>query len=160
MSKAVERLNQRGAARAKRAEGAAKRAYVNVWVKMGTLIRDELPKLRGAPLSVLVYLASRMDKKYQCNPSQELIAKQTGCHERQVRYALAYLKAQGFIHYGRVDWTNCEGRQPCTVYTITKRYECNRQHYPLFEYGLHTRGKSDDKGDDEDSSKGDTVEIR
>ena len=146
MATRLERMKERAKTRTDNANGAAKQAYCNVWIKVGTAIRDELPLLRGAPLSVLVYLASRMDKKYQCNPGVKLIARQTGYSERWVQVALAYLKEVGFIDYepeGDKWHSDRSNRQPSNVYTLTKRYRHDGKAYPLFEYGKHN-GTGDD----------------
>jgi len=160
-TKEIERMKGRAKQRMERAKGAAKSAYVYLWVKVNTKLRDELPVLRGAPLSVLVYLALRMDKKYQCNPGVELIAKQTGYSIRRVQTALHYLRVQGYIHYQVQRWTHGKGRQPSNVYTLTRRWSIGEKSkgdiYPLFEYGQHTREAGKDEVDD--SAQEDTRRI-
>lgn len=144
----IGRMQSKAKARTDAAKGRAKPAFYNVWVKMGTPMRDELARLRGAPLSVLIYLATRINHSGQCNPGVELIARQTGYKVRQVQYALRFLRAEGFIAYDVQDNEHSDRsyRTPSNVYSLVKQYKVESgESYALFAYG---KGRKNGKGED------------
>ncbi len=66
-----------------------------------TIIRENIPEVKGPSRAVLMALADRADNASQCYPSHATIAKDAGVCVSTVKTALRKLRSAGFI-----TWTN------------------------------------------------------
>ncbi len=109
-------------------------------------MRESLAGLRGAPLSVLLYLGLRIGSNFMCNPSVRLIAVETGYSPATVRRALRLLQKTKYIDY-ESDTRLDTGGQSSNSYTVKT----------FFEYGRHG-GNGNGTWDTEPAPKPDEVD--
>jgi hypothetical protein len=79
-------------------------------------LRDFLPSLKGAALSIYLSYASRADKESHAGPSVALLCKESGYGERAVRSARALLIGMGLLH--PVNQTRQGGRFDTQIFKI------------------------------------------